>query len=132
LESFLRLGDILANMRIVLRGKIHRAVVTQADPDYVGSIIIDRSLLEDADIWPGEKVLVSDVNNGARFETYAVAGEPSSGVVCVNGAAARLVRLGDRIIIMAFELTDVPIEPRIVLVDDRNRRIKVLRAPGPG
>jgi aspartate 1-decarboxylase len=119
-------------MRIVLRGKIHRAVVTQADPYYVGSIIIDRSLLEDADIWPGEKVLVSDVNNGARFETYAVAGEPSSGVVCVNGAAARLVRLGDRIIIMAFELTDVPIEPRIVLVDDRNRRIKVLRAPGPG
>jgi aspartate 1-decarboxylase len=119
-------------MRIVLRGKIHRAVVTQADPDYVGSIIIDRSLLEDADIWPGEKVLVSDINNGARFETYAVAGEPGSGVVCVNGAAARLVSVGDRIIIMAFELTDVPIEPTIVLVDDRNHCTKILRAPGPG
>jgi aspartate 1-decarboxylase len=119
-------------MRSVLRGKIHRAVVTQADPDYIGSITIDQDLLDDADIWPGEKVLISDVNNGARFETYTVSGNAGSGVICVNGAAARLVRLGDKIIIMAFELTDHPIEPRIVLVDDHNRRTRILRAPGPG
>jgi aspartate 1-decarboxylase len=122
---------MLDDMRSVLRGKIHRAVVTQADPDYVGSIIIDQALLDDADIWPGERVLISDINNGARFETYAVSGERGSGVICVNGAAARLVRLGDKIIIMAFELTDRPIEPRIVLVDDNNRRTRILRAPGP-
>jgi aspartate 1-decarboxylase len=122
---------MLVLMRVILRGKIHRAVVTQADPDYVGSIIIDRDLLDDADIWPGEKVLVSDVNNGARFETYTVAGKRGSGIVCVNGAAARLVNVGDRIIIMAFEITDTPIEPRIVLVDDKNHRTKILRAPGP-
>jgi aspartate 1-decarboxylase len=119
------------DMRSVLRGKIHRAVVTQADPDYIGSIIIDQALLDDADIWPGERVLISDINNGARFETYAVSGERDSGVICVNGAAARLVRLGDKVIIMAFELTDHPIEPRIVLVDEKNRRTKILRAPGP-
>lgn len=126
------LCNMLDHMRSVLRGKIHRATVTHADPDYVGSIIIDQALLDDADIWPGEKVLISDVNNGARFETYTVSGERGSGVICVNGAAARLVRLGDKVIIMAFELTDHPIEPRIVLVDEHNRRTKILRAPGPG
>lgn len=119
-------------MRILLRGKIHRAVVTQADLDYVGSITIDQELLEEADIWPGEKVLVSDINNGARFETYTVAGPPGSGVICVNGAAAHLVNVGDLIIIMAFEITDKPIDPRIVLVDEKNRKVKTLRAPGPG
>jgi aspartate 1-decarboxylase len=123
---------MLNNMRSVLRGKIHRAVVTQADPDYVGSITIDQALLDDADIWPGERVLISDVNNGARFETYAVSGKAGSGVICVNGAAARLVRVGDKVIIMAFELTDHLIEPRIVLVDEQNRKTKILRAPGPG
>lgn len=122
---------MLDDMRSVLRGKIHRAVVTQADPDYIGSIIIDQALLDDADIWPGERVLISDVNNGARFETYTVSGERGSGTICVNGAAARLVRLGDKIIIMAFEIADHPIEPRIVLVDEQNRRTKILRAPGP-
>jgi len=120
------------NMRILLRGKIHRAVVTQADPDYIGSITIDKELLEEADIWPGEKVLISDVDNGARFETYTVEGEAGSGVVCVNGAAALLVKPGDRIIIMAFEITDQPVQPRIVLVDEHNRKVKTLRAPGPG
>jgi len=119
-------------MRVLLRGKIHRAVVTQADPDYIGSITIDSSLLEEADIWPGEKVLISDVNNGARFETYVVAGEAGSGTICVNGAAARLVRVGARIIIMAFELADAPIEPRIVLVDEKNRWTETLRAPRAG
>ena len=123
---------MLDNMRSVLRGKIHRAVVTQADPDYVGSIIIDQALLDDADIWPGERVLISGVNSGARFETYAGSGKAGSGVICVNGAAARLVRVGDKVSIMAFELTDHLIEPRIVLVDEQNHKTKILRAPGPG
>jgi len=118
-------------MRVLLRGKIHRAVVTQADLDYVGSITIDKELLDEADIWPGEKVLISDVDNGARFETYTVEGEPGSGVICVNGAAAHLVKPGDRIIIMAFEITDRSIVPNIVLVDERNRKVKTLHAPGP-
>ena len=117
--------------RRMFKSKIHRAVVTQADLDYVGSITIDKELLDEADIWPGEKVLISDVDNGARFETYTVEGEPGSGVICVNGAAAHLVKPGDRIIIMAFEITDRPIVPNIVLVDERNRKVKTLHAPGP-
>jgi aspartate 1-decarboxylase len=113
-------------MRCLLRGKIHRAVVTDANPEYIGSITIDRDLLEEADIWVGEKVLVSDVNNGSRFETYTVEGKAGSGVICVNGAAARLVKTGDRLIIMAFELTDRPVTPKIVLVDDQNHYVKTL------
>ena len=118
-------------MRVLLRGKIHRAVVTQADLDYVGSITIDKELLDEADIWAGEKVLISDIDNGARFETYTVEGEPGSGVICVNGAAAHLVNVGDRIIIMAFEITDRPITPNILLVDDKNHKVRTLHAPGP-
>lgn len=113
-------------MRCLLRAKIHRAVVTDANPEYVGSITIDDDLLQKADIWPGEKVLVADVANGARFETYAVRGKPGSGMVCVNGSAARLVKKGDTVIIMAFEFTDVPIEPRVVLVDEDNHFVKSL------
>jgi len=113
-------------MRSLLRGKIHRATVTETDIDYVGSITIDSALMEEVDIWPGERVLVSDLENGNRFETYVVEGEPGSGIVGVNGAAARLVKVGDRVIIMAFELTDEPIDPRIILVDDHNRFLKDL------
>jgi len=107
-----------------LRAKIHRAVVTDANPDYVGSISIDGELLQRADIWPGEKVLVADVDNGARFETYVARGEAGSGQVCVNGGAARFVKKGDKVIIMAFEYTDTPIDPKIVLLDKENREIK--------
>lgn len=122
---------MLDNMRCLLRGKIHRAVVTDANPEYVGSITIDRDLLIKADIWAGEKVLVSDINNGARFETYTVEGKAGSGMVCVNGAAARLVRPGDHLIIMAFELTDKPITPKIVLVDDKNHHVRTLDSVNP-
>jgi len=108
------------SMRQLLRGKIHRATVTATEPDYVGSIVIDQDLLERADIWPGEKVLVSDVDNAARFETYAVPGKRGSGVISVNGAAAHLVGTGDKVIIMAFELTDKPIPSKVVLVDQGN------------
>jgi len=113
-------------MRQLLRGKIHRATVTAAEPEYVGSIVIDQDLLERADIWPGEKVLVSDVDNAARFETYVVVGKRGSGVISVNGAAARLVNVGDKVIIMAFELTDRPIPSKVVLVDQSNRFIRNL------
>jgi aspartate 1-decarboxylase len=113
-------------MRSLLRSKIHRATVTDANIDYVGSITIDRELMDRVDIWPGERVLVSDLDNGNRFETYVLEGEKGSGTIGVNGAAARLVDVGDRVIIMAFELTDEPVESRIILVDDDNRYIKEL------
>jgi len=117
---------LLSSMRQLLRGKIHRATVTAAEPEYVGSIVIDQDLLERADIWAGERVLVSDVDNGARFETYVVPGRKGSGVISVNGAAAHLVNVGDKVIIMAFELTDRPIPSRVVLVDQGNRFIRNL------
>ncbi len=113
-------------MRCLLRAKIHRAVITDANPDYVGSITIDEELLQKVDIWPGEKVLVADVDNGARFETYVVAGKPGSGMVCVNGSAARLVRKGEKVIIMAFEYTDSPIAAKVALVDEKNRFVRSL------
>lgn len=113
-------------MRQLLRGKIHRATVTAAEPDYVGSIVVDQDLLDRADIWPGEKVLVSDVDNAARFETYTVPGKRGSGVISVNGAAAHLVKVGDKVIIMAFELTDKPIPSKVVLVDQGNHFVRNL------
>ncbi len=112
-------------MRCLLRAKIHRATVTDANPEYVGSITVDEDLLQRADIWPGEKVLVADIENGARFETYAVAGKAKSGVICVNGSAAKLVDKGDKVIIMAFEYTDVPMSPKVVLVDESNRFVRM-------
>ncbi len=108
-------------MRCLLRAKIHRAVITDANPEYIGSITIDEELLKKVDIWPGEKVLIADVDNGARFETYVVAGKPGSGTVCVNGSAAKLVNKGEKLIIMAFEYTDSPIIAKVALVDERNR-----------
>ena len=113
-------------MRCLLRAKIHRAMVTEANPEYVGSITIDDDLLQKVDIWPGEKVLVADVDNGARFETYAVSGKSGSGIICVNGSAAKSVRKGDKVIIMAFEYTDLPITAKVALVDEKNRFVRTL------
>ena len=113
-------------MRWVLRGKIHRVVVTETLLDYVGSITIDADLLKRADIWPGEKVHVVNINNGARFETYVIGGEEGSGTIALNGAAARLAQKGDRLIVMGYELTDEPIHAKVVLVDDSNRCIEEL------
>lgn len=90
----------------VLKSKIHRVKVTQADLNYVGSITIDEELMEAANIIEGEKVAVVDNNNGARFETYVIKGERSSGAICVNGAASRLVNVGDVLIIMAYAHMD--------------------------
>jgi aspartate 1-decarboxylase len=126
MESFNNGLFLHSFMRQLLRGKIHRATVTAAEPDYVGSIIIDQDLLERADIWPGEKVLVSDIDNASRFETYVLSGKRGSGTISVNGAAARLVRVGDKVIIMAFELTDSPIPSKVVLVDQNNRFLRNL------
>ena len=113
-------------MRSVLHAKIHKATVTQADPDYVGSITIDKNLLERVDIWPNERVLVASNTSGARLETYVIVGPKGSGVVCMNGAAAHLISAGDEIIIMGFELSAEPIEPTMILVDELNRFVKCL------
>ena len=109
------------NMRWMLRGKIHRATVTETRLDYEGSITIDQDLLDKAGIWVGEKVTIADVNNGNRFDTYTLPGERGSGIIAINGAAAHLCDEGDLVIIMAYELTDVPIKANVVLVDSENR-----------
>ena len=108
-------------MRWMIRGKIHRATVTETRLDYEGSITIDQDLLDKAGIWVGEKVTVADVNNGSRFDTYTLPGKRGSGIIAVNGAAAHLCDEGDLIIIMAYELTDVPIKASVVLVDSENK-----------
>lgn len=117
--------------RTLLGGKIHRATVTQADLNYVGSITVDEDLLDAAGILVNEKVQIVNNNNGERFETYTIAGERGSGVICLNGAAARLVQPGDVVIIMSYVLLSEPEisahEPRVVLVDEANRIREVIR-----
>lgn len=109
----------------MLKGKIHRATVTQAELDYIGSITVDMDLLDRAGILEYEKVHIVDVNNGSRFETYTIAGERGSGIICLNGAAARCVQKGDKIIIMSYasmtveEAKENP--PKVVFVDDNNQ-----------
>lgn len=105
----------------MLRAKIHRATVTQNRLDYDGSITVDETLLEHSGMMQGEKVLIADVNNGARFETYIMVGERDSGIIALNGAAAHLCDVGDKIIIMGFELTDDPIKAKVVRVDESNK-----------
>jgi aspartate 1-decarboxylase len=109
-----------------MRSKIHKATVTQADLDYVGSITVDEGLLEKVGLWPGEKVLVVSNTTGARLETYTIPGEKGSGVICMNGAAAHLIHAGEEIIIIGFELTDQPIQPRAILVDQKNAFVRFL------
>ncbi|HET8669826.1 MAG TPA: aspartate 1-decarboxylase [Candidatus Saccharimonadales bacterium] len=113
-------------MRWVLRSKIHNAVVTDANVAYIGSITIDEELIEKVGLWAGEKVLVVSNTSGARLETYVIAGERDSGVICMNGAAAHLIKQREQIIIMGFELTDEPIDPRVLLVDAHNRVVQFL------
>ena len=111
-------------VRYMLKSKIHRATVTEACVEYVGSITIDSDLMEKADITPYEKVLVADVDNGLRLETYAIEGPAGSGVVCMNGAAARLVETGHKVIIMSFagyeDAEARSHRPRAVFVDEKN------------
>lgn len=113
----------------MLKGKIHRATVVQAELDYVGSITVDQALLEAAGILEYEKVQIVDINNGSRFETYTIAGARGSGLICLNGAAARCVSVGDKIIIMAYaHLTPQEAKefrPAVVFVDDANQPVRV-------
>ena len=111
-------------MRWMLRGKIHRATVTDTRLDYEGSITIDADLLEKAGIWAGEKVYIANVTNGSRFETYVMKGENRSGIIALNGAAAHLCNVGDKIIIMGYELTGEPISAKVVTVDGDNRPVR--------
>jgi aspartate 1-decarboxylase len=109
--------DETDDMRLVLCSKIHKATITEANVHYVGSITVDRDLMDRAGSWPGEKVLVVSNTSGARLETYIIADERGSGNFCMNGAAALLIKSGEEIIIMGFELTSEPNDAAIVLVD---------------
>ncbi|WP_020560734.1 aspartate 1-decarboxylase [Thiofilum flexile] len=113
-------------MRWYLRSKIHKATVTEANVEYVGSITIDEDLLDQCGLDIGEKVLVVSNTSGARLETYTIRGERGSGVMCVNGAAAHLIKQGEEIIVMGFELSDKPVEPKAILVDKNNRFVMYL------
>ena len=109
----------------VLKSKIHRATVTEARLDYIGSITIDSKLLETAGILEGERVYIVNNNNGERLDTYTIAGEPGSGVICLNGAAARKVQPGDVVIIMAYALVTpeeaATLKPRVIFPDSHNQ-----------
>ena len=120
-------------MRVMMKSKIHRATVTQADLHYVGSVTLDAALMEAADLIEGEQVAIVDVTNGARLETYVIAGERDSGVVGINGAAAHLVHPGDLVIIISYAvLSDAEartLEPSVVHVGDQNRIVKLGKDP---
>ena len=115
----------------MLKGKVHRATVVQAELDYVGSITIDEALMEASGICEYEQVQIVDINNGQRFETYVIAGERNSGMMCLNGAAARMVQVGDKIIIMCYagmsseEMNGYA--PKVVFVDDKNKVKRITR-----
>lgn len=111
-------------MRYMLKSKIHRAVVTEADLNYVGSITIDRDIMDAADILENEKVTIVNNNNGARFETYVIEGARGSGIICLNGAAARLAVRGDIVIILTYTILNdeecLTHKPRLVFMDENN------------
>ena len=113
-------------MRNVLRSKIHRAYITDANPDYIGSVIIDRELMEKVDLWEFEKVMICDVTNGNRWETYVLPGDRGSGTVSVQGAGAKLCQIDDCVIILSFEVSDVPIEPKMILVNRENEFVEYI------
>ena len=126
-------------LRTMLKSKIHRATVTQADLHYVGSVTVDEDLLDAADLLPGEQVAIVDITNGARLETYVIPGQRGSGVIGINGAAAHLVHPGDLVILISYALLDTETaagyEPTVVHVDARNRIVEVgadAAAPVPG
>jgi len=120
-------------MRIMMKSKIHRATVTQADLHYVGSVTIDADLLDAAELLEGEQVAIVDNTNGARIETYVIPGPRGTGVIGINGAAAHLIHPGDMVIIMSYALMDEAeartMKPRVVHVDERNRVVKIGNDP---
>ena len=120
-------------MRIMMKSKIHRAMVTQADLHYVGSVTIDADLLDAAELLEGEQVAIVDNTNGARIETYVIPGPRGTGVIGINGAAAHLIHPGDMVIIMSYALMDEAearaMKPRVVHVDEQNRVVKIGNDP---
>ncbi|MDP3988425.1 MAG: aspartate 1-decarboxylase [Candidatus Levybacteria bacterium] len=113
-------------MRWLIRSKIHKATVKEANINYIGSITIDEELMDRVGLWPGEKVLVVSNTSGVRLETYIIPGKRNSGIICINGAAAYLIKKEEEIIIIGFELTDKLIKPKIILVDKENKFVKNL------
>ena len=113
----------------MLKGKIHRATVTQSDLDYVGSITIDKALMDAAGLLEYEKVQIADIDNGNRFETYIITGEENSGCICLNGAAAKCVEVGDKVVIMAYAQMQIDEikshQPKVVFVNDSNEIIEI-------
>ncbi|MGI6678552.1 MAG: aspartate 1-decarboxylase [Dehalobacterium sp.] len=113
----------------MFKSKLHRATVTQADINYVGSVTIDKDLLHQAGILPGEKVQIVNINNGERFETYTIEGEAGSGILCINGAAARLVQVGDRVIVISYALMNEEeaqaFQPTVLVLDKQNSIVRV-------
>jgi len=120
-------GIIVHMLRSMCKSKIHRATITEANLHYEGSITVDEALLESADIVPYEMVQVLNINNGQRFETYAIPGPKGSGEICLNGAAARLGVVGDKVIIISTAMVDEPdvpsFAPKVVFVNDKNKRV---------
>ena len=110
----------------ICKSKIHRATVTEANLDYVGSITIDEDLMDRSGLKKAELVHVWNVSNGERFETYAIPGARRSGIICVNGAAAHLAKAGDKVIIVSFVLTDEEITPKMILVDEENKFLRAI------
>ena len=121
--------------RTIMKGKIHRARVTEADLNYVGSITIDADILEQVDILPHEKVQVVNNNNGARLETYVIPGERGSGVICLNGAAARLVQKGDIVIIVSYALVSEEelrsFKPKVAIMNEANEVMEIIDQEPP-
>lgn len=110
--------------REVLKSKLHRAMITDADVDYEGSIEIPLDLMASADLWAGEKVLVASITTGARLETYVLEGKTGTGKILINGGAAHLIKAGERVTIMSFALSETPVNPRIQLLDATNRIVR--------
>ena len=123
-------------LRSMLKSKIHRAVVTQTELDYEGSLTLDRALMDAADILPNERVMVYNISNGERFDTYIIEGEADSGIVCLNGAAARKCCVGNLIIIVTYAILDEreikEAESTLVLLSEENRILKIKKSPMTG
>ncbi|RLA63918.1 MAG: aspartate 1-decarboxylase [Epsilonproteobacteria bacterium] len=113
-------------MRELLGSKIHKATVTEADLAYIGSVTIDSELLDKIDLWEGQKVLIVSNTSGARIETYVIRGVAGSGQICINGAAAHLIKKGEEVIIIGFKFSDTPIEPKCIYVDQNNKFLRYL------
>ena len=111
-------------LREVLKSKLHRAMITDADVDYEGSIEIPSDLMAKTGLWAGEKVLVASISTGARLETYVLEGKPGTGKILINGGAAHLIKAGERVTIMGFGFSESPVAPKILLLDEKNHIVR--------